>query len=82
MNTPRIGGSIFVLILGAVLYFALNTDNAGGFSLSTIGLILLVAGGVWFVVELVFGLAGNKTRSTTTVRDAEGGTSERVTEVE
>lgn len=46
-----IGGSIFLIALGAILYFAVTADIAG-ISISMVGLILMIAG----IVGLVIGL--------------------------
>ncbi|MEX0705547.1 MAG: hypothetical protein WD041_02920 [Nitriliruptoraceae bacterium] len=46
-----IGGSIALIILGAILAFAVTAEMAG-VELSTVGLILMVGG----VVGLLFGL--------------------------
>jgi Domain of unknown function (DUF6458) len=46
-----IGGSIFLIALGAILYFAVNMHVAH-VSIHTVGLILMIAG----LAGLVFGL--------------------------
>ena len=65
----RIGGSIALGVLGAILYFAVTADVAG-VSLPTVGLILMIAGGVWFLVELVQGFAGDTTTRASSTSDA------------
>jgi hypothetical protein len=46
-----VGGSIFIIAVGAILRYAIN-DDLEGIDLQTIGLILMIAG----VVGLVLGL--------------------------
>lgn len=81
MNTPRIGGSLFLLIVGAILYFAIP-DITDAVPLDTIGIILLIAGGVWFLIEMVFGAMKGKTTSTRTVQDSQGQAVQETQEVE
>ena len=50
----RVGGSIILGVLGAILYFAVSIDVAG-VSISAIGVILMVAAVIWFLVEMVRG---------------------------
>lgn len=47
-----IGASIFVIVVGAILYFAASV-HVGGVNINTIGLILMIAG----LVGVVLGLA-------------------------
>ena len=54
----RIGGSIILGVLGAILFFAVNVDVAG-VSISAIGVILMVAAVIWFLVEMVRGFGGD-----------------------
>ena len=49
-----IGTSIFLIAVGAILYFAVSVD-AEGFSINTIGLILMVVGAIGLVVSLLMG---------------------------
>ena len=46
-----IGSSIFLVALGAILYFAVNV-SVSGLSLATVGLILMIVG----VIGLLFSL--------------------------
>jgi uncharacterized membrane protein len=58
----RIGGAIFLLVVGAILTFAITVTNSHGFSINTIGIILMVAGGIWLLAELiVYGSRRNTT---------------------
>jgi hypothetical protein len=45
------GGSLFLLALGAILRYAVK-DAIDGIDLATVGLILMVAGAVGFVIAL------------------------------
>jgi hypothetical protein len=51
-----IGGSVFLIAIGAILTFAIETDSAEGFNINTIGVILMVAGLIGLLMfALVFG---------------------------
>ena len=77
----RIAGSIILGVLGAILYFAVTVEVAG-VSLSTVGLILLIAAGLWFLVELVQSVTGQRTKSTQTVRRSDGTVEQRDTDIQ
>lgn len=47
-----IGASIFLIVVGAILYFATNFRVAH-VSVDTVGLILMIAGGVGLIIGLV-----------------------------
>jgi hypothetical protein len=47
-----IGGSIFLIAVGAILYFATNLHVAH-VSIDTVGLILMIAGAVGLVLGLI-----------------------------
>jgi len=47
-----IGGSLFLIALGAILYWAVSAE-AEGFNLNTIGLILMIVGVVGLVLTLL-----------------------------
>lgn len=47
-----IGSGIFLLALGAILTFAVNT-SVSGISLSAVGVILMIAGAIGLAVALV-----------------------------
>jgi hypothetical protein len=51
MRNTSIGGSLFLLALGAILYFAVSVE-AEGFSINTIGLILMIVGGVGLLISM------------------------------
>jgi hypothetical protein len=46
-----IGTSLFLIAVGAILYFAVNADISG-LSISTIGLILMIVGVVGLLISL------------------------------
>ena len=48
-----LGASIFLLVVGAVLTFAVDV-SASGFNLNTVGIILMVAGALGVVLSLLF----------------------------
>ena len=48
-----LGVSIFLLVVGAVLTFAVDV-SASGFSINTVGIILMVAGALGIVLSLLF----------------------------
>ena len=49
----RIGGSLVLIALGAVLAFAVNVNNTHGFNVNTAGIILMIVGAVGLVVSLI-----------------------------
>jgi hypothetical protein len=48
-----IGGSLFLIGIGAILYFAVDADISG-LEVSTVGLILMIVGIFGMLVSLVF----------------------------
>jgi hypothetical protein len=66
-----IGTSLFLIAVGAILYFAVNADLSG-LEISTIGLILMVVGVVGLLISLFFvSRAGRPVADRTVVRDRE-----------
>jgi hypothetical protein len=66
-----IGTSLFLIAVGAILYFAVNADISG-LEISTIGLILMVVGVVGLLISLFFvSRAGRPATERTVVRDRE-----------
>ncbi len=59
MRNGGIGGSLFLVALGAILYWAVSVE-AEGFNINTIGLILMVVGIVGVVLTLVMTADTNK----------------------
>jgi Domain of unknown function (DUF6458) len=64
------GLSIFLIAVGAILYFAVSR-SVTGLSLDAVGVILMIVGGLGLVVSLiVLGIArGRAGNSTTVVHD-------------
>ena len=48
-----IGASIFLIVVGAILTFAVTAD-VSGIDIATVGWILMIAGAVGFLLSLVF----------------------------
>lgn len=48
-----IGTSIFLIAVGAILYFAVNAD-VSGLEISTVGLILMIVGVIGLLISLYF----------------------------
>ena len=48
-----IGASIFLLVVGAILTFAVNVSTEG-FNINTVGIILMVAGVIGLLLSLLF----------------------------
>ena len=49
----RIGTSIVVMAIGAIMAFAVEVDRAEGFNINTAGIILMVVGAVGLLASLV-----------------------------
>jgi hypothetical protein len=60
-----IGTSLFLIAVGAILYFAVNADISG-IEISTVGIILMVIGVVGLLISLF--LIGSARRTTTADR--------------
>jgi hypothetical protein len=64
-----IGSSIFLIAVGAILYFAVDAD-VSGLDISTVGLILMICGALGLVISLFFlNSVRRGTRERTVVRD-------------
>lgn len=61
MRTGGLGGSLFLIALGAILYWAVSVE-AEGFSINTIGLILMIVGAVGLVLTLIMTASTTDTR--------------------
>jgi hypothetical protein len=48
-----IGSSLFLIAVGAILYFAVNAD-VSGIEISTVGIILMVIGVIGLLISLFF----------------------------
>lgn len=66
----RIGTSIVVMAIGAVMAFAIETDRAEGFNINTAGIILMIAGALGLIASLVI---FSPSRRETVVDDRSGG---------
>jgi hypothetical protein len=62
-----IGTSLFLIAVGAILYFAVNADISG-IEISTIGIILMVVGVIGLLISLFF-LSSARRETRTVVRD-------------
>lgn len=60
MRNGGIGGSLFLVALGAILYWAVTVE-AEGFDINMIGLILMVVGAVGLVLTLLMTANAEKT---------------------
>ena len=50
---PGLGISLFLVAVGAVLAFAV-TATAEGFDVNTVGVILMIVGGIGFLASMIF----------------------------
>jgi hypothetical protein len=62
-----IGTSLFLIAVGAILYFAVNAD-VSGIEISTVGIILMVIGVIGLLLSL-FMLQSARRDTRTVVRD-------------
>jgi hypothetical protein len=62
-----IGSSLFLIAVGAILYFAVNAD-VSGIEISTVGIILMVIGVIGLLISLFF-LGEWRRRNRTVVED-------------
>ena len=62
-----LGASLFLIAIGAILYFAVSAEVAG-ISIDTVGVILMVVGGVGFLLSLLFWSSFAPFRRTETTR--------------
>jgi hypothetical protein len=51
---PGIGTSIFLIAAGAVLFYAINTDEPDWIEIDTVGLILMIIGILGLVLSLIW----------------------------
>ncbi|HEY4536640.1 MAG TPA: DUF6458 family protein [Enteractinococcus sp.] len=57
----RYGGAIGLIVLGAILYFAVNVE-VQPVDISLIGLICMIAGAVWLVINLIMDASARRRR--------------------
>jgi len=50
----RIGGSLVLIAVGAILTWAVHVNNSHGFNVNTAGVILMIVGAIGLVVSLVW----------------------------
>lgn len=60
MRNGGIGGSLFLVALGAILYWAVTVE-AEGFNINTIGLILMIVGAVGLILTLLMTASAERT---------------------
>ena len=71
MGLPGMVLSGIAAVVGAIMYFATTAQNSSvvqnhGFRLSTVGVILMVAGAIGFVVSLIVFAMSNRSAPTAT----------------
>lgn len=57
----RIGASLFLIAIGAILRFAVTTQNTHGFNVGTAGVILMIVGAVGLIITAVMMSARRRT---------------------
>jgi membrane-bound ClpP family serine protease len=65
-----LGASLFLLAVGAILTFAVEV-TAEGFNINTVGIILMVVGGIGLLLSLMWMQRSRSTGSPTVVREEE-----------
>jgi hypothetical protein len=79
-----IGTSLLLIAVGAILRFAVSVTTSG-FNIHTVGVILMIVGGVGLVISMFFwsswGGFGGYGRERRVVRDGQGGYVERERDV-
>ena len=63
-----IGTSLFLVAVGAILYFAVNAD-VSGIEISTVGIILMVIGVVGLLISIFMLASARRDGRATVVRD-------------
>ena len=57
----KYGGAVALIVVGAILYFAVNVEVAA-VDISLIGLICMIAGAAWLVINLIFDATARRRR--------------------
>ena len=57
----RIGGSLFLIALGAILRFAVTVRHSHGVNIATVGVILMIVGAIGLVVTAAWVLTRQRT---------------------
>ncbi len=68
MRYGGIGGSLFLVAIGAVLYWGVSVEGEG-FNLNIIGLILMIVGAVGVVLTLIMSAGSDRGGSDVTIID-------------
>lgn len=71
-----IAAAVLLAAVGAILYFAIDDSEIGGIELGTVGIILMIAGAVGFLLTLMLEFGGGN-RKTERVVEREGQPVER-----
>ena len=71
-----IGAAVLIAAVGAILYFAVDDSEIGGVDLQTVGIILMIAGAVGFLLTMILEMGG-RSRRTERVVEREGRPVER-----
>lgn len=50
----RIGASLVLIAIGAILKFAVTTQHTSGFNIGTAGVIFMIVGALGLVLSLIF----------------------------
>jgi hypothetical protein len=65
-----IGVSVVLLAVGAILAFAIDVESSGGVNVNTVGIILMVAGGIGILAFMtIFGSMAGRGRSDVVVEE-------------
>lgn len=62
-----IGVSVLLMAAGAIMTFAVEVENAEGFNINTLGIILMVAGALGLIAAMA--IFGPRRRDTVVERD-------------
>jgi Domain of unknown function (DUF6458) len=57
----RIGGSLLLIAVGAILRFAVTVHNPHGFNVHTAGVILMVVGAIGLIVTAIWMMSRRRT---------------------
>ena len=66
----RIGVSLFLIAVGAILRFAITAHNTHGFDIGAIGVILMIVGGLGLVITAIW--MGTRRRTDVIMRTPAG----------
>lgn len=57
----RIGASLFLIAIGAILKFAVATNKSHGFDIGLIGVILMIVGVIGLLISVAFMASARRT---------------------